>query len=197
MQKLSENTKSFITFEEVLFENSEDLVEAPPWRGQTYYIAKFGEFTFEYLADQKTEDVLQALLQKYQNEYPGGYRLLSQENVFHIIPDSSRNLAGEIVQRRSLLDTPVTLELTNVTGRDLVCEVIKQVAEKTGEQIFCVTDFVRLKTHEFDEYGVNGSVARDVLVDVIEKSGNDASWFLWRDINAKHYIMTFIGQSHG
>jgi hypothetical protein len=135
---LAEQTNSVITFEEMIFEYPADFQEFND-QGFPVRIPRYGAFDFEYSSGTPVPDILEALLEKYSEDYPGHYKILEDEigsSYFHIIPDASKNEVGEYVARESLLDEILTLNMTNVTGSEIVCEVLKQVSEQENVKFF-------------------------------------------------------------
>ncbi len=196
LQQVAEQTKTLITFEEMIFEHSDDLDQATPRRGEVVLIARYGEFDFEYEAGMPVKEVLESMLVKYHSEYPGNYKVLGENDVFHIVPESSKDPSGNFVTRRSLLDSIVTLRLSNATGQDIVCEIVRQVAVDNEVSLGCLTGFgpSPLDAATFEDYTATGAVARDLLVDILNKSGNNLSWVLLRSINTNSSTITFLRQ---
>jgi hypothetical protein len=197
VNQVAEQTKTFITFEEMTFEHPDDLIQAPPWRGQVHFVARYGEFDFEYEAGTPVKEVLEAMLVKYHSEYPGTYKVIGERNAFHIVPGSSRDSSGNFVPRKSLLDSKVTLNVASGTGLDIVCEIVRQAAVENGVELGCSTGFgpSPLASATFKNYNATGVVARDLLVDILTKSGNDLSWVLLRSLNTNSSYISFLRQS--
>jgi hypothetical protein len=133
------------------------------------------------------------MLDKYETEYPGNYRLIGADGFFHIVPKSSRDVNGEVVERSSILDQKLTLQMSQVSGRDIVCEVLRRISREDRE-VSCLTDFVRLDSVSFENYFLEDASARDHLVKVITESGIRMSWFAFRSTSGHYGISFYIQQ---
>jgi hypothetical protein len=133
------------------------------------------------------------MLDKYETEYPGNYRVIGAEGFFHIVPESSRDMNGAIVKRSSILDQKLTLQMTKASGRDIVCEVIRRISRE-DRNVSCLTDFVRLDSVSFENYSLEDASARDHLVKVITESGMHMSWFILRSTSGYYGVSFYIQQ---
>lgn len=176
IKALQKNLHIKVTFEEVKLEYEGDFKDYDGIKG-----AIGGPLNFSYRATDEPVDILQALLEEYESKYPGSYQLIEGDNYFHVVPKSSRNANGVFVARESILDTPLSINMKNVSSDDVLTEITTQLTEKIGFHIDAGTMIRNFRAHQYESYELIDKPARVHLEKVFNEVGGDFSWMLFRD----------------
>src|SRR5690606_24095190 len=120
-QHIAQHTRSVITYEELAFEYQGDL-QLYPDKNPAHALPQHKRFTFSYDPTVDVEETLEALIASYNAQSSGSYKLVEADGVFHILPDTSKDESGTLTQRASILDLPVSVQLSDETGGEVACE---------------------------------------------------------------------------
>lgn len=125
------------------------------------------------------EVVVDALVEAYNSSGAAArFRVVQTGRIFHIVPAMSRNEAGVLVPRGSLLDFPVSFAEGERTLLSVVQEIARQVSEASGVPVEGGTMAMNLLIQTRISIGAGKEDARAVLVRALGMTGRPLSWHL-------------------
>lgn len=138
---------------------------------------------------------MEALIASYNAQSSGSYKLVEAEGVFHILPDTSKDASGTLIQRSSILDFPVSVQLSNAMSEEVACEVLRQLQERWDVDASCLTGIKGEVFGEFfyDEYAMEAPV-RVHLTRIRQDLSKPLSWHITRSFDGRYGVNFFIQQ---
>lgn len=200
-----------ITYEDPPYAHDSDLVDVTesvrrdlfkyrPGTAPRVIGPKGGELNFDYEvggpAAQKPDAaaaVVQQLLSAYSAGNSGTFRLERSGQFLHVIPATSKNVAGELAPDESVLDAVITLPAEGRNGVRMVDDICEAVSKATGTRVVVGAMPTGLFIQYQGQQGAATQKARDVLVNELEgikeKLGVRLSWQLLYDPGMKMYFL--------
>jgi len=193
-QHIAQHTRSVITYEELAFEYEGDL-QLYPDKNPAHALPQHQRFTFSYDPTVDVEETLEALIASYNAQSSGSYKLVEADGVFHILPDTSKDESGTLTQRASILDLPVSVQLSDETGGEVACEVLRQLKESWDVEAVCLTGIKGEVFGElvYDEYALEAP-AREHITRIRQDLSKPLSWHITRSFDGRYGVNFFIQQ---
>lgn len=194
-QYIAQHTHSLITYEELGYEHRNDLAFYPD-ENPSHPLPRHLRFTFTYDATDDVRTILQNLIENHDEQASGSYKVIEEQGVFHILPDASKDESGAFMQRASILDLPVSVRLEQATGREVACEVLRQLQERWQVETSCLTGYKGQVFGDlfYDEYEVEELPAREHLTRLRLDSSKRLSWHILRGADGRYGVNFFIQQ---
>jgi hypothetical protein len=124
-------------------------------------------------------EVLDVIVAAYnQTGYPGSFRVIRTDEVFHVLPQSS------------ILETRVSL--LPQAGRntfDALRSVLGAISSTTGQQVVLGTSPFNLLVQTKMEEGATAETARNLLVRILQGTGKSLSWRLLYSLDLQKYAL--------
>ena len=99
---------------------------------------------------------------------PGEFRLATLGNDFSIVPTAARDRNGKMVAVRSPLDFPISFPVAERTGMETLRIICDAVTMASGYRVGVGSIPLNMMRNTVVRLGVNGELARDVLVKMLE-----------------------------
>ena len=192
-----------VTYEDARYEHESDLQDVTAEVRRNYapdkpkIIAPRGglvSFSYDLPGRGTSSDVLavlQTMLSVHENSGNGGiFRVEQDADVFHIVPVAVKDRTGQIVERRSILEVPITLPEAERTVFETLKAVLEVVKRASGSEVNAVNIgsiplnlFFQTRTRE----GFIGVPAHDVLLRTFAATGRRLSWRLLYEPGRREY----------
>ena len=184
-----------ITYEDPIYEDPNQLedVTALARRGTVppgaprLLVPRNRLFRFEYnnVATARPQEVLQALLKRYNSDsFVDAFRVIQQGSFYHVVPETSLNAKSTPVERRSRLDVQVTVDDRERTAYEMLRAVLKEVSAVIGSEIGLGLVPMNVLQSQTVRGGARNENARDVLVRTLAATKVRMSWQLFCDPGA-------------
>ena len=196
-----------VTYEDPPFAHESDLVDVTekvrrdldkfkPGEAPRVFIPKGGELTLEYDIDPATQRpaaadlVIQQLLDTYNKEHPGAFRLERDGQRMHII-GSAKNEEGVWTSHQSVLEAVITIPPQKRTGLTLLEAFCAAVSEASHTPVLIGMAPLNMFARYESEAGAKDQKARDFFVNEIDRmTGRPRlSWRLLYDSRMKAYFL--------
>jgi hypothetical protein len=150
-----------------------------------------GQFNVEFPANAEEQKILQTLVDFYNaSTNPGRFELRkSEDGIFFVVGTQARNLRGELVRQRALLDVPISLPVEERTAAKtlvLICQKLaaqKKIPVTMGVTPRSILSFAKVKV------GGSRVSARNLLLQVLASTHRHLYWRLLYDPNTKGYLL--------
>jgi hypothetical protein len=174
-----------------------DLDKFKPGEAPKVFVPRGGKLALDFDVEPATQRpaaadlVIQQLLDTYNVDGPGTFRLERNGQRLHIIGASAKNKDGVWTAHQSVLDALITIPPQKRTGMMLLQAFCAAVSEASHTPVFVgmvpLNFFARYET----EAGANNQNARDFLLTQLDQVTGRArlSWQLLYDSNRKTYLM--------
>lgn len=181
-----------ITYEDPRYEYSGDILDVTAELrirhpgAHTTLVPRGGSLQASYQVSSDTgrpvdvASMLDGILEvKNLNPVGGRFAVRQSGDVFHIVPTEVRDSTGHWVKQRSILDTPITISSGEVSGYELMVEILKELSNASGIEVGLSAERF---TNAFRNY--KGSIqaqdepARDVLLRALHSISERFTWML-------------------
>jgi len=175
-----------------------DLHKFKPGRAPKVLVPKGGSLVFEYDygADSKQRPdpnlILKALLEAHTGSGNAGrFRLERGAQITHVVPAAIKDISGRFAPQESLLDVAISLPPKERTGLQMLYALCTELSKSVQLRVVVGTIPHGLFLQHKDNQGVERMIARDVLVQLIERAGRGTrlSWQLFYDPGLKMYAL--------
>lgn len=143
-------------------------------------VAKGGRlrFAYEALPNRENEEaVLLALLREYRaSDPPYGFRLVRAGDVFHVIPETSRDARGVHEERTALLDTKISISAKDRNVEEMIREIVAAVSAKADSRLSPPGRPSNLFMQTRVTGGADNEAARSVLLRTLKETGQQVVW---------------------
>jgi hypothetical protein len=187
--RLQEVSGKIVTYEEPILTWSGDLEELPGKSGSKGYLyPKSQSFIMpEVPSVPDLASALNQVLDAYHKQTSGTrFQFLSSKAGYHIVPRQVHDAKGALVASASLLDANVTIAQIERTPQGHLAAFAAAVVAATGTRLDLSA--IPFKPHGFDDafrarperfsWGAQSMVARDALIDLLNRSATSFSWRL-------------------
>ncbi len=146
-----------------------------------------GVFVFDYVVPRgmATPDpavLLRELVEAYNvSGSAGAFALTRTGRVFHVVPAASRDSAGTVRPRLSILDTKITIPDGERNALGMIESIRDAVNQSKGTAIIIGTVPLNLLARVRLRQGAHNESARAVLLRTLEATGRKLSWQLLND----------------
>jgi hypothetical protein len=150
-------------------------------------VPRGGPFVFRYPvhagADARdAAALLGRLLEEYHlTGYPGVFRLIRTESVFHIVPSESSNALGQFEPRVSVLSASISIADREQTAFDMLKAITAAVSRPGFASVVVGTHPTNLLAQVRVQGGAKNEMARTVLLRTLEATNRRLSWNLLCD----------------
>ena len=174
-----------ITYEDPPFVHPDDLddLTVGPSGGKRALTPKRRRLVVELppgtSATQRNRSVVQAVLDANETSNPSQrFQLLESDLGFHVIPGFARNQSGQVSHVAAVLDTRVTMQVTDVPALDVLNELCLKLSGPGNPRIDLGTMPGGLLRTRRVTVAITNAAARDVLVEVLRQLGVPLTWRL-------------------
>jgi hypothetical protein len=183
-----------ITYEDPPYVYVGDIADVTPLVANDYgsrpsrprvLIPAGGSFAFTYTVldganpapDERA--LLEGLLAAYHSgARPSAFDLTRTGAVFHVTPSMSRNVAGNVETRASILNTAISLAAEDRTALAMVVAIANEVGRSVGVDVVPGTMPLSLLARVRIHAGVSNESARTVLLRTLDATHCKLSWRL-------------------
>lgn len=190
-----------ITIEEAPLLYQDDIINVTrdPTVGIRALRPKEQSLSFSYTLSQdggppkNPEHALQTAIDAYNSaDLPGVYKLLRDDEYFHIVPVAQRNRQRVNVTAINPFDMIITVSGANRYPESILNEVLESIGSLSGfPVILAASPFSMGNQPQIEKDFVNVS-ARNVLKELIRESGIPRVWYLLYAIRQKGYFLSII-----
>ena len=174
-----------ITYEDPPFVHPDDLddLTVGPSGGKRALTPKRRRLVVELppgtAATRRNRRVIQAVLDANETSNPSQrFRLLESDFGFHVVPAFGRDQSGQVSQVAVVLDTRVTMQLTDVPALDVLNELCLKLSGSGNPRIALGTIPEGLLRTRRVSVTITNDRARDVLVEVLRQLAVPLTWRL-------------------
>lgn len=127
------------------------------------------------------EAAVRALADTYNSANDGArFQVVALQQYLHIVPTMSRNAAGVLEGRRSLLDVSVSMPAQEKTLMEAVTDLLQRLSESNGVQVGVGSVPINLMLQTKTSTQADNENARAVLQRFLSASDRQLSWHLNR-----------------
>lgn len=119
----------------------------------------------------------------------GRFRVELNDQSIHVIPTGIRNERGDLAPQESVLDSLISLPLTNRSGIQTLDAICAAISQTNGTQVILGAVPLNAFVPYHDRQGATSQRARDVLVNLLKGVGDNFSWQLFYDPGMKVYAL--------
>jgi hypothetical protein len=175
-----------------------DLHKYKPGKAPKVLVPKGGSLVFEYdyIADSTGRPdpnlILEALLAAHTGSgNAGGFRLERGDQIFHVVPAEIKDISGSVVPQKSLLDVAISIPAKERNGLQMLEALCAEVSRYVQLPVVVGTVPHGLFLQHKENEGVESAIARDFLVQLLERTGNGTrlSWQLFYDPGLRMYAL--------
>jgi hypothetical protein len=180
-----------ITYEETSFVHEGDIEDVTlatrMSRGDSKsprtLIPRGGPFVFSYRtpagASVPEEGVLEMLLEQFHlSGYPGQFRLIKGDNVFHIVPAARKDPSGAMATAVSLLDVRVSVPDEERSAFGMLEAITTALSRAGAARVTVGTVPVNVLMRTRVRGGARNETARGTLLRTLQTTGRQMSWRL-------------------
>jgi hypothetical protein len=127
--------------------------------------------------------MLQKTIEAYHQQISGTrFKVMTSKLGYHIVPTQFHAENGDLVPAKSVLDSQVTVPTEERTPREHLQALLSAVTSATGVDIKTGgAGDINIPFHAFPpqfKWGVSNGIARDALIDLLDRSATTFSWHL-------------------
>lgn len=181
-----------VTYEDPPYEYTQDLedvtaaVRTDGDLSKRILVPRSGPLIFSYpipagAGPEVRETAVRALADTFNTESNGArFQVVAQQPYLHIVPTMSRNAAGILEGRRSLLDVTVSMPAQEKTLMEAVTDLLQRLTESNGVEVGLGTVPNNLLLQTKTSTHADNENARAVLQRFFAASDRRLSWHLYR-----------------
>jgi hypothetical protein len=145
-------------------------------------------------AGRRDRRVIQAILDANEASNPSQrFRLLESDFGFHVVPALARDQSGQVTQVAVVLDTRVTIQLTNVPAFDVVNELCLKLSGSGNSRVLIGTIPEGLLRSKRVSITNKNDRARDVLVELLRQLDIPLTWrLLYSPSTPQAYFLNLV-----
>jgi hypothetical protein len=175
-----------------------DLHKFKPGRAPKVLVPKGGPLVFEYdySADSNQNPdpnlILEALLAVHTGSGNAGrFRLERGDQIFHVVPTRIKDISGKFVSQKSVLDVAISIPAKERNGLQMLEALCAEVSKSVQLRVVVGMAPYGLFLQHKENQEVESAIARDVLVQLLERAGNGTrlSWQLFYDPGLRMYAL--------
>jgi len=181
-----------VTYEDPPYEYAEDIEDVTATvrkdgdLSKRVFVPRSGPLVFGYAipagagADVR-EAAVRALTDTYNTASDGArFQVVALQPYLHIVPTMSRNAAGVLEGRRSLLDVTVSMPAQEKTLMEAVTDLLQRLTESNGVQVGIGSVPINLMLQTKTSTHADNENARAILQRFLGASDRQLSWHLTR-----------------
>jgi len=190
-----------ITYEDPKYEFADDIVDVTdqmPSKPEVRVLGPRGgilQASYETSKDTGWPVSMTATLEgivaaKNVSDTGGRFRVEQRGDVFHVVPAETKDAHGAWVARGSILEVPISISATEMSGIELLDLLVKTISEAAGTTIqVSANAFVNSLVRYRGTVEAKNEPARDVLVRVLHAVSPRFTWLLDYDPTFKFYVL--------
>lgn len=169
-----------------------DLDQYAPGKAPKVLVPRGGELSFEYGENDSVEVVLSHVLSESERVSPSTtFRVEEANGLIHVVPQSVKDVNGETLPIRSLLDTTIQIPAEERTGMQMLEAWQDAVSTNSKQRIIIGMVPINILVRYKDNRGFSSQNARDVLTEILLRSGKKMklSWRLFYEPGLQQYAI--------
>jgi len=168
--------------EDVTLAVRRDLDKYPPGKAPKVVVPMAHSLTIDavpagHVSSAYVAKILQQLVQIEMSGTVGGrYRVEFNENEFHIVPTAIRDVDGNWIEHRSILDTPISIQKKDRSALAMITAICRALEASTRQDVGLMSVPASFLHSVTGAWGADHEPARDVLTRVLRDTGAKLSW---------------------
>lgn len=124
---------------------------------------------------------------------PGRFRVLQTDGMLHVLPLASNGTDGQLIPRRSILETPISVPPGPHNAAAFLNEVVTAVKSRNGVDIALMSAPANLFARAQVEPDVIDDLALNMLARELHQLDSSLSWRLMYSPTDQKYMLTVYG----